>query len=113
MKAGIIAAGDGSRLREGGFSLPKPLVPVGGVPLIERVVRGLAEAGVDEVALIVNARMPEVAAFVRALPVAVPPGVAGFASTMTPAIISASAPRTAKSASGSLRCGAGCGCFLP
>jgi NDP-sugar pyrophosphorylase family protein len=72
MKAGIIAAGDGSRLREGGFALPKPLVPVGGVPLLERVLRGLIEAGVEEVALCVNARMPEVAEFVRSLSLAVP-----------------------------------------
>lgn len=72
MRAGIIAAGDGSRLREGGFSVPKPLVPVGGVPLIERVLRGLVEAGARELALCVNARMPEVASFVRELPLGVP-----------------------------------------
>jgi NDP-sugar pyrophosphorylase family protein len=72
MRAGIIAAGDGSRLREGGFAVPKPLVQVGGVSLIERALRGLAEAGVAEVALILNPRMPEVAEFVRGLPLGVP-----------------------------------------
>lgn len=50
----ILAAGEGSRLRRDGWSLPKPLVPVGGVPLIEGVVRNLAAAGVAPVTIIVN-----------------------------------------------------------
>lgn len=32
---GIIAAGEGSRLRRDGFVMPKPMVPIAGVPLIE------------------------------------------------------------------------------
>lgn len=70
MKGAVIAAGDGSRL--GSFAVPKPLVPVGGVPLLERVLTGLVEAGVDELALIVNARMPEVAEHARSLALGVP-----------------------------------------
>ena len=31
---GIIAAGEGSRLRQAGWIVPKPMVPVAGVPLI-------------------------------------------------------------------------------
>ena len=52
-RAGIIAAGHGVRLRTGGQPL-KPLVRVGGVPLIERVLTSLAEASPTEVAIIVN-----------------------------------------------------------
>lgn len=43
MKALIIAAGHGSRLRQ--VSPSKPLTPVAGVPLIERVIRSAAEGG--------------------------------------------------------------------
>ena len=41
---GIIAAGDGSRLRAGGYAMPKALVPVGGVPLIEATIANFAAA---------------------------------------------------------------------
>jgi len=54
MRAGIIAAGEGSRL--GSFGLPKPLVRVGGMTLIERTLRNLVSCGVEEVALIARDR---------------------------------------------------------
>ncbi|MBW2091076.1 MAG: NTP transferase domain-containing protein [Deltaproteobacteria bacterium] len=46
MKCLIIAAGKGSRLRQKGH--PKPLVPILGVPLLERVIRSALEAGCDD-----------------------------------------------------------------
>lgn len=46
MKCLIIAAGKGSRLRQLGDS--KPLVPLLGVPLIERAIRSAVEAGADD-----------------------------------------------------------------
>lgn len=46
MKCLIIAAGKGSRLRPRGDS--KPLIPVLGVPMIERVIRSALEAGTDD-----------------------------------------------------------------
>jgi len=52
MKAMILAAGVGSRLRPLTDEIPKALVDVGGVPMIERVVRRLQAAGVTE--LVVN-----------------------------------------------------------
>lgn len=51
---GIIAAGDGSRLQQAGFSGPKPLVPIAGVPLIEGVIRNFLAAGITRVVVIVN-----------------------------------------------------------
>ena len=51
---GIIAAGEGRRLREAGFAVPKPLVPVAGVPLIEGVVRNFVAADVLSLTVIVN-----------------------------------------------------------
>ena len=52
MKAMILAAGKGERLRPLTLHTPKPLVRAGGVPLIEYHVRGLAAAGFRE--LVIN-----------------------------------------------------------
>ena len=49
----ILAAGLGTRLRPLTDRVPKPLIPVGGVPMLERVARRLIAAGADR--LIVNA----------------------------------------------------------
>jgi NDP-sugar pyrophosphorylase family protein len=54
MKAGIIAAGEGSRLKSEGIALPKPLVPVNGVPLINRLITSFASNGISEVVCIIN-----------------------------------------------------------
>ncbi len=54
MKAGLIAAGQGERLRAGGLLLPKPLVPVAGRALIDYGLSAAAAAGVDQIACIVN-----------------------------------------------------------
>ncbi|MBC9252458.1 mannose-1-phosphate guanylyltransferase [Pseudomonas alcaligenes] len=52
MKAMILAAGKGERLRPLTLHTPKPLVRAGGVPLIEFHVRALAAAGFSE--LVIN-----------------------------------------------------------
>lgn len=52
MKAMILAAGKGERLRPLTLHTPKPLVRAGGIPLIEFHVRALAAAGFSE--LVVN-----------------------------------------------------------
>ena len=54
MRAGIIAAGLGERLRDAGVAQPKPLVPVAGRPLIDYVLAAVTAAGLTEVACIVN-----------------------------------------------------------
>ncbi len=55
MKAGIIAAGVGERIRAGGIATPKPLLKVGGMTLISRTITAARRAGATEVACIVNA----------------------------------------------------------
>lgn len=54
LKGGIIAAGEGSRLRRAGYTMPKPLVPIAGVPLIESVIRNFRAARIAPLAIIVN-----------------------------------------------------------
>jgi NDP-sugar pyrophosphorylase family protein len=54
LRGGIIAAGDGARLRAAGFSMPKPLVPVGGTPLLGHVAGNFLAAGIRAVTAIVN-----------------------------------------------------------
>ena len=54
MRFGIISAGEGSRLASEGFSQPKPLVPICGVPMIERLVRIMMSCGAERIAVIVN-----------------------------------------------------------
>lgn len=61
----LLAAGEGSRLREGGWPMAKPLVPIGGVPLVEHVLGNLLAAGVERIAVIFNAREEDCARFVR------------------------------------------------
>ncbi len=63
---GIIAAGDGSRLRRDGFTVPKPLVPVAGVPLIESVIRNFDAARITPLIIILNEGERECADWVRA-----------------------------------------------
>ena len=55
-KAVVLCAGEGSRLRPLTFSRPKHLLPVMGRPLLGWALDTLAEAGVEELALIVGHR---------------------------------------------------------
>ncbi|MDA0710050.1 MAG: NTP transferase domain-containing protein [bacterium] len=59
-KAVIIAAGMGSRLRGYGVDLPKPLVPVAGVPLLKRTILSAKRAGIDEIVVITGFRGDEI-----------------------------------------------------
>lgn len=54
MKAFVLAAGLGTRLRPWTLSHPKALVPVGGVPMLERVINSLMEQGFDRIVVNVH-----------------------------------------------------------
>lgn len=51
MKAMILAAGEGTRLRPLTLTLPKPMVPIVGTPLLERTLLWLSGQGVTEAAV--------------------------------------------------------------
>ncbi|MGH8424076.1 MAG: nucleotidyltransferase family protein, partial [Pseudomonas fluorescens] len=51
MKAMILAAGKGERMRPLTLTTPKPLVRAGGIPLIEYHLKALAVAGFTEVVI--------------------------------------------------------------
>lgn len=59
----VIAAGQGSRLKA--FGVPKPLVKVGGVPLIEHVLSNFEAAGISSAAVIFNKSERDCETFVR------------------------------------------------
>ncbi len=65
MKAGILAAGKGRRLAQGGLAVPKPLVKVGGQTLAARALEGAAAAGAQRAAIITTPFFPEVAQYIR------------------------------------------------
>src|SRR6266436_4616740 len=50
----ILAGGRGTRLRPYTLTLPKPLVPLVDTPIVEIVIRKLANAGYDVVTLAIN-----------------------------------------------------------
>lgn len=54
MKAMILAAGLGTRLKPWTLSHPKALVPVGGVPMLERVIVNLRKQGFDYIVVNVH-----------------------------------------------------------
>ena len=54
LDGGVLAAGEGSRLRRDGYAMPKIMVPVAGVPLIEHVVGNFVAAGITPIAIVAN-----------------------------------------------------------
>ncbi|MGI9393638.1 MAG: sugar phosphate nucleotidyltransferase, partial [Boseongicola sp.] len=54
MRAIILAGGKGRRLEPYTITFPKPMVPVGDMPILEIVIRQLKRAGFTEVTLAVG-----------------------------------------------------------
>ena len=65
MQAMIFAAGLGTRLRPLTHRTPKPLVEVGGVPMLERVALRLVDEGAERLVINVHHLGDQVQAFVR------------------------------------------------
>jgi NDP-sugar pyrophosphorylase family protein len=64
MEAMILAAGLGTRLRPVTDTVPKALVEVAGVPMLERVARSLVAAGADRLIINVHHHADQIEAFV-------------------------------------------------
>lgn len=54
MKAVIMAAGIGKRLKPITETRPKPLIPIGGAPFLEYSIKSIIKAGINEILLIVG-----------------------------------------------------------
>ena len=54
MQAIILAGGKGTRLRPYTTLLPKPLMPIGDMPVVEVIIRQLRAAGFDRIILAVG-----------------------------------------------------------
>jgi NDP-sugar pyrophosphorylase family protein len=54
----ILAGGKGARLRPFTFAIPKPLLPVGDLPILEVVIRQLAASGFERVVLALGHMAP-------------------------------------------------------
>ena len=54
MKFAIISAGEGSRLSQEGVALPKPLVQLNGMAMIDRLVHIFAQNWAEQVVIIIN-----------------------------------------------------------
>ena len=54
MKAWILSAGEGTRMRPLTANLPKPLLPVAGKPFLEHTIEALREAGAREMSVLIG-----------------------------------------------------------
>ena len=60
MHAFVFAAGRGTRLRPYTDETPKPLLEVGGEPILRRLLRAVADAGVERIVVVVGYRAAEI-----------------------------------------------------
>ena len=65
MNFGIIAAGEGSRLKEEQAGVSKPLLPINGIPLIERLFKIAEINNADSINCIVNEESKDVHEYIR------------------------------------------------
>jgi NDP-sugar pyrophosphorylase family protein len=68
MRAVVLAGGEGRRLQPYTFVLPKPLVPLGGVPVLQHLLAWLRRNGVTDVTLAVGYLAPMIEAYFAARP---------------------------------------------
>jgi 1L-myo-inositol 1-phosphate cytidylyltransferase len=61
----ILAAGNGSRLKTVSGSLPKPLVPVDGRPLLEHIILGAQVAGIQKFVVVLGYGGEEIRSWVK------------------------------------------------
>ena len=67
-RAGIFAAGEGSRLKKDFPGLIKPMIPVSGKPLVEWMVVFLKRAGIKKITILLNSKGMPAKNYLTALP---------------------------------------------
>ncbi len=72
MKFAIIAAGNGSRMASEGEMLPKPLVKIGGVPMVKRLIDSFIRCKATAISIIINEEMDEVRDYLQSLELPIP-----------------------------------------
>lgn len=72
MNAAIIAAGEGSRLQTEGVATAKPLVPVCGVPMIERLIHLALASHAESLSVIINEEMMDVRQYCESISLSIP-----------------------------------------
>ena len=72
MNYAIIAAGEGSRLQQEGVALPKPLVTLGGTPMIKRLIDIFMDCEPESLSISVNEQMTQVREYLESLTLPVP-----------------------------------------
>lgn len=72
MNYAIIAAGEGSRLAKEGIKLPKPLVKLNGIALLDRLIGIFRKNNATSISIIINEEMQEVQEHVNGLDSAIP-----------------------------------------
>ena len=72
MKALILAAGLGTRLLPHTHIVPKPLFPVGGVPLVERIIQNLIAAGASAVVLNTHHLHEKISSYIQSRKYSIP-----------------------------------------
>lgn len=65
MKCIILAAGAATRMRPLTDNLPKCLLPVGGKPILQRVIEQVASSGVEQMGLVIGFQAPAIRDFVK------------------------------------------------
>src|SRR5437773_619838 len=56
MKAVILAAGKGTRMRELTNELPKPMLKVQGKPILQHIIEGLSQNGISQIFIVTGYR---------------------------------------------------------
>jgi len=63
MKAFVIAGGEGTRLRPYTYSIPKPMMMLGGKPILEYVVLNLKRFGFDDIVMTVGYKHEQISSY--------------------------------------------------
>ena len=54
MKALVLAAGEGTRLKPFTETRPKPLIPIANKPILFRILEQVTEAGFDDIGIVIS-----------------------------------------------------------